>query len=836
MDLNQSEESSMVNNPDPTPEPAEPIPAVTEQPVTPESVTAKATPVSEPEPEPLPEPEPEVEPQQPQPQSQPEPEPEPEEDPMARFKFDRVVLPKKAHERSKLKEKRTYTPPIISVPTIVPAKEEPTKRKEKETKTVTPPEPAPIVVVDIIKYDRAFLYTFRELAHCLSKPVGFPEALVNEIRQAQLAHGRSSASNWQNQKSEKKGFQTLSTPRNFTASSRSQQKTKYDNPRHNHGSHNSHHNKYDTRKKDYGRSIQNVAPLQKTDNRWERNQGNDDEEKVFRKKVNSFLNKLTLDKFDSLSEQVLEYIAPAIALGYLSVSISIIFEKAMMEPTFSRMYADLCVFLAIRLPQGDSGNPPPSSVSLSKTHFAKALVMATHSEYVSSQEFLLNPESCGLVGEELTEKVKQVKNRMFGTVRFVGDLYNVKLIANKLIRQEIIEKLLVDPSDTDLECVCRLLTTIGKRLEREGDRLKDNQEKYYKFRNLINMYFSSVDNLSNNTKYSNRTRYMCKDLIDLRANKWVPRIIHNPLQKTLAETKKDHEREGRSGSSGGSSTGGRRGSSGGGRHRSTSGSGGRRSEPRDRYSQLQDNRPHRPRVTSDDSRPPRSRNSSDGGSRDNRSDSGSYDTTRRRSSAQSEYAGLSPGERKSLVERRTRSLIEEFVTNGDATEARRCLLELQQDHHHWAVAATLELFINIRDVNKQHRELVLSLILDNMEGKSVISVSNFRQGVELFLPSIADMDFPNASVYAGEFLCHFIDRGYVGLNHITAPSCIEYWDRHDKARLLGGILSGIYRLRGEAAAVDQWTIVQEVCPNMIKAAHLAAWRDKYQLHFLSIAE
>jgi len=53
------------------------------------------------------------------------------------------------------------------------------------------------------------------------------------------------------------------------------------------------------------------------------------------------LNKLTLEKFDSLSNQLLN-----IGINNVDVLrglIGLVFEKALSEPHFSGMYADLCV-------------------------------------------------------------------------------------------------------------------------------------------------------------------------------------------------------------------------------------------------------------------------------------------------------------------------------------------------------------------------------------------------------------------------------------------------------------------------------------------------------------
>ena len=108
-----------------------------------------------------------------------------------------------------------------------------------------------------------------------------------------------------------------------------------------------------------------LAGLQSSGNRWERPRLSGDSEKdrvelILRKArrysffqltrfrfdslmINPFsiLNKLTLEKFDSLSNQLLN-----IGINNVDVLrglIGLVFEKALAEPHFSGMYADLCV-------------------------------------------------------------------------------------------------------------------------------------------------------------------------------------------------------------------------------------------------------------------------------------------------------------------------------------------------------------------------------------------------------------------------------------------------------------------------------------------------------------
>ena len=92
-----------------------------------------------------------------------------------------------------------------------------------------------------------------------------------------------------------------------------------------------------------------VAPLVKSENHW-RPQKNTSAIVVAEKKVKALLNKMTKEKFDRLSEQMLEI--PILSYEILTMMIDNVYDKAIDEPTFGDMYAALCV----RLSQHVQGN------------------------------------------------------------------------------------------------------------------------------------------------------------------------------------------------------------------------------------------------------------------------------------------------------------------------------------------------------------------------------------------------------------------------------------------------------------------------------------------------
>lgn len=86
-----------------------------------------------------------------------------------------------------------------------------------------------------------------------------------------------------------------------------------------------------------------VAPLKKTPNGWKPTKNNNPLE-LARKQVNGILNKMTKEKFETLSAQMCAI--QILSYDMLTMMIHNVYEKAIDEPSFGDTYADLCVRLS----------------------------------------------------------------------------------------------------------------------------------------------------------------------------------------------------------------------------------------------------------------------------------------------------------------------------------------------------------------------------------------------------------------------------------------------------------------------------------------------------------
>lgn len=146
------------------------------------------------------------------------------------------------------------------------------------------------------------------------------------------------------------------------------------------------------------------------------------------RKVRGILNKLTPEKFKKLSDDLLRIDLESSVI--LRGVIYLIFEKALDEPKYSSMYAQLCKRLTEEAPNFEpEGKPCTFRVLLlnkCKLEFenrAKALEQASHG---------------ALSGENLTEEEEEerrylAKRKMLGNIKFIGELGKLEILSENIL-------------------------------------------------------------------------------------------------------------------------------------------------------------------------------------------------------------------------------------------------------------------------------------------------------------------------------------------------------------------------------------------------------------------
>lgn len=84
---------------------------------------------------------------------------------------------------------------------------------------------------------------------------------------------------------------------------------------------------------------------------------------------------------------------------------------------------------------------------------------------------VLQSEEKTRLRDELEEARDKARRRSIGNIKFIGELFKLKMLT-EAIMHDCVVKLLKNHDEESLECLCRLLTTIGKDLDFEKAKVK----------------------------------------------------------------------------------------------------------------------------------------------------------------------------------------------------------------------------------------------------------------------------------------------------------------------------------------------------------------------------
>ncbi|XP_040205724.1 eukaryotic translation initiation factor 4 gamma 1 isoform X3 [Rana temporaria] len=255
-------------------------------------------------------------------------------------------------------------------------------------------------------------------------------------------------------------------------------------------------------------------------------------QELFRR-VRSILNKLTPQMFQQLMKQVTDLAIDT--EDRLKGVIDLIFEKAISEPNFSVAYANMCrCLMGLKVPTTDK---PGVTVN-----FRKLLLNRCQKEFEKDKDddevfekkqkeldAATLPEEKTRLNDELVAAKDIARRRSLGNIKFIGELFKLKMLT-EAIMHDCVVKLLKNHDEESIECLCRLLSTIGKDLD------------FDKAKPRMDQYFNQMDKIIKERKTSSRIRFMLLDVIDLRMCNWVPRRADQG-PKTIDQIHKDAELE-----------------------------------------------------------------------------------------------------------------------------------------------------------------------------------------------------------------------------------------------------------------------------------------------------
>ena len=280
------------------------------------------------------------------------------------------------------------------------------------------------------------------------------------------------------------------------------------------------------------------------------------------RQVRSLLNKLTMEKFNSISDQIIAWANKSEKERNgrtLMQVVKLVFEKATDEATWSEMYARLCRKMMEQISPNvqDDGIKNPEGKPIAggqlfrkyllnrcqedfergwvakETTAAAAATKAIEDQAAAakaSSNKSGNEEEIVLYSEEYYAAQK-AKRPGLGLIKFIGELFKVQMLSERIMH-EYVKKLLgnvENPEEEEIESLCKLLATVGSLLDTD------------KARRHMDVYFSRIKESVKSPNVSARMQFMLQvgfcfflpysifvdtrwqDVIELRERNWVTR-------------------------------------------------------------------------------------------------------------------------------------------------------------------------------------------------------------------------------------------------------------------------------------------------------------------------
>jgi translation initiation factor 4G len=197
------------------------------------------------------------------------------------------------------------------------------------------------------------------------------------------------------------------------------------------------------------------------------------------REINALLDKLTMDEFDSISDQIIEWANRSVDekdRRTLIQVIRLVFEKAVDKATCSEMYARLCLKMMEQISpdvQDDGIKNQQGEPIAGSQLFRRHLIERCREDFERGWSFK-EPTNAGNEKKGMGEAgvysyesdaAQIAKRRCLGLVKFIGEMFMLQMLSERIMHQ-FVRKLLADiQKEAQIETLCQLFKTVGQLLD-----------------------------------------------------------------------------------------------------------------------------------------------------------------------------------------------------------------------------------------------------------------------------------------------------------------------------------------------------------------------------------
>jgi hypothetical protein len=248
-------------------------------------------------------------------------------------------------------------------------------------------------------------------------------------------------------------------------------------------------------------------------------------EEKFNLEMHSNLNKLSLKNYSAIFENInnlYDSISNENNEEYINKLVNMVFEKAMMDKTFSYLYAQLLKNIS----------------DIRQIDIINICYERCNNFYEISVENKLDQVNTDMTDEEI-RKIFSSKTQLIGGYIFIANLYVFNLISYDSILKYykgILKYFDISPieySDTYLDIIENLLKTAGYQLETNANSKEDFYNDF-----MSDLYKLQGIKSDENPKMNNKNRFKIMDMTDLYKRNWnVRQVVDDDMDNTFKKNK-----------------------------------------------------------------------------------------------------------------------------------------------------------------------------------------------------------------------------------------------------------------------------------------------------------